>query len=1077
MSYRLGMDLGSNSIGWSVMALEKQAGHWVPTGIVDGGVRIYSDGRDPQSKESLAAGRRVARGARRRRDRLIQRRGGLLDVLVTLGLMPGEARARKGVERMDPYALRMAGLDRRLTPHELGRVLFHLNQRRGFRSNRKPGGDEEKEQGKMKEGVARLKASLEADGVRTLGEYLHRLNVDKKGVRARRDEKAAWAFYPSRQMLEDEFFKLKQVQAPYHPGLDDGAWERLHAAIFFQRPLKPVLKGKCEFHLDQPRASWGYPAAQRFRIFQDLAHLRVIYPDWSERPLTEKERALAWELMKGRKEVTFDALRKALGISSECRFNLESEKRKALKGDEVGALMANKSRFGPGWWKLDEGQQEGVAAFLLGEMKGQEQTAADEEKAVVWLKGAYGLSEAAARSVATAGLPRGEARLSLKAIRELLPYLENGTRYDEAAQLAGLGHHSHRPVDELWDKLPYYGEVLPGVTVLRKEREKIPEDAPDEEKFGRISNPSVHVALNQVRKVVNTLIDRYGKPTQVMVELTRELKLGPKRMREIEREQRKNQETNSRVDRALMALGIARPTRADRIKYKLWEELGEVERCCPFCGKQISGAMLVSSEGEVEVEHLLPFTRSLDDSYPNLTVAHRSCNRIKGDRTPWEAWGESRGGLYDGEAIRRRVEGSRMAEGKKRRFGPAGLKILEETQGEFLARHLTDTAYLAKVARQYLTHLVPATEVMGIPGRLTALLRGRWGLNSILSEANRKERNDHRHHAIDAAVVALTDRKMLQEMARANAGEKIKEKVKAAEPPWGRDEFRRDLSQCVQRMVVSHKPDHGLSGPPNPHRSAGRLHEETAFGLTGLTEVRNGKKYELLVIRKALTGFKDLSALDAIRHEPLREEIKAFMSARLDEGMGFAEALVAFQRRRGVKTVRVLEPAESSTLVKVKDRNGRPYKAYKAGSNHCIEIFVKPDGKWGGEVITTFDAHRPGFTPAWPRLHKGARLVMRLFKEDMVAVEDGERRRIMRVVKFGQNGQIFFSDHNEGGNLILRDKSPEDAFKYFSKYSASLQTAQARPVSVDAAGRLRDPGGTFWHVRLAKAQKKREEGP
>jgi CRISPR-associated endonuclease Csn1 len=162
---RLGLDIGSNSIGWCLIEDD--------THIVALGSRIFSDGRDPKSGASLAVDRRLARGMRRRRDRYVRRRSAFLETLVDLGLMPVDADEARLVAMRDPYALRARALDESLLPHEIGRVLFHLNQRRGFKSNRKAErGQKDSESGLIETGARALDAAMAEAGARTLGEFL-----------------------------------------------------------------------------------------------------------------------------------------------------------------------------------------------------------------------------------------------------------------------------------------------------------------------------------------------------------------------------------------------------------------------------------------------------------------------------------------------------------------------------------------------------------------------------------------------------------------------------------------------------------------------------------------------------------------------------------------------------------------------------------------------------------------------------------------------------------------------------------------------------------------------------------------
>ncbi len=175
------------------------------------GVRIFPDGRDEQSKQSNAVERRLARGQRRRRDRYLGRRRGLMRALVECGLMPGDKEERKALERLDPYKLRARALHEPLAPFELGRALFHLNQRRGFQSNRKAGGDE-KEDGQVRTAINHLRQSMNESGVRTLGEFLARLRRKGEAVRAR----PRVGLRADRAMYEVEIEAIRVQQEPHH---------------------------------------------------------------------------------------------------------------------------------------------------------------------------------------------------------------------------------------------------------------------------------------------------------------------------------------------------------------------------------------------------------------------------------------------------------------------------------------------------------------------------------------------------------------------------------------------------------------------------------------------------------------------------------------------------------------------------------------------------------------------------------------------------------------------------------------------------------------------------------------------
>ena len=259
--YRLGLDLGTNSIGWAAIVLDDNDS---PCGVLDMGVRIFPDGRKPTDKTSNAVDRRLARGQRRRRDRYLKRRSTLMDALVEYGLMPPDRDERKALERLDPYKLRACALDGPLSPFELGRSLFHIDQRRGFKSNRKAASDDENEARKTRADISLLRQSIEESGARTLGEFLAWRHDKHEMVRARPD----MGLYPDGAMYEVEFDAIRKAQEPHH-NLNAEQWDNLQYIIFFQRPLEPVKPGWCQFEYEneERRAAKALPVFQEFRVF------------------------------------------------------------------------------------------------------------------------------------------------------------------------------------------------------------------------------------------------------------------------------------------------------------------------------------------------------------------------------------------------------------------------------------------------------------------------------------------------------------------------------------------------------------------------------------------------------------------------------------------------------------------------------------------------------------------------------------------------------------------------------------------------------------------------------------------
>ena len=537
MAYRLGLDLGTNSIGWCIVELNSQN---QPAALGPIGVRIFPDSRNPKDGSSLAAARRLPRQARRNRDRYLRRQRRLMAALIKHDLMPTDEVARKALETLDPYKLRSEGLDRRLTLHELGRAIFHLNQRRGFKSNRKTDPGEKDESGKIKSAIAAVAERIKSENARTLGEFLYRRHrepdpKERLPVLARlsgQGAKASYDLYADRAMIEHEFSVLWSVQAGFQaPLLTDAAKSEIHDVLFFQRPLRAVRAGRCALSPEDERAPWALPNAQRFRLFQELANLEIVNADQSRLKLSRDQRDKLANVLLHKKTVTFKRMRILLALEPDITFNLESEKREELKGDATAAILSKPDLFGDAWFKLDAAKQSEVVEELLNEE--------DEAALTDWLVENYGLDEGAANRVSRAPLPDGHCSLGRPALSKVVPELEkNVVSFAEAAARAGY-HHSDRRDGEIFDQLPFYGQVLQHAVAFGSGN---PDD-PDEKRYGKIANPTVHVALNQVRKVVNTLIAANGHPAQVCVELARDLKLSKKQKDEIKKEQAENQKT------------------------------------------------------------------------------------------------------------------------------------------------------------------------------------------------------------------------------------------------------------------------------------------------------------------------------------------------------------------------------------------------------------------------------------------------------------------------------------------------------------------------------------------------------
>ncbi len=1077
---RLGLDIGTNSIGWWLFAIENGA----ITSVIDGGVRIFSDGRDPKSGASLAVDRRAARAQRRRRDRFLRRKAALMKRMAEAGLMPSDPGQAKELEALDPYALRAEGLDNALQLIHFGRALFHLNQRRGFKSNRKTDrGDNES--GKIKDATARLDQAMMAKGARTYGEFLHMRRAaapDPKQVPtvrtrlsvARRDNaekaEAGYDFYPDRKHLSEEFQKLWAAQAQHHDVLTDDLREEIGLIIFHQRPLKAPEVGLCLF-TNEKRIPSAHPLNQRRILFDTVNALRVAARGEPSRPLTRDERNQIIHALDNKKHtknlsgmaMKLKALGKVIKLRPEQSFTLETANRDAIKCDPVRASLSHPDRFGSRWSTLDDDARWEVVRRIRAV-----QSDAEFAELVDWLVEAHGLDRDHAEATANAPLPEGYGRLGLTATTRILSALEAAViPYSDAVAASGW-HHSDGRSGEVLEQLPYYGEIL--------DRHVIPGsyDEKDDEitRFGRITNPTVHIGLNQLRRLVNKIITVYGKPAQIVVEVSRDLKLSEDQKRDVQREIKKNTDAAIARGEKLEEIGVPN-TGANRMILRLWEALGEdvMTRNCPYTGKRISAGMLL--DGSCDVDHILPFSRTLDDSFANKTLCLKEANREKTNKTPWEIWGDT----PQWDAIAANLKN--LPGNKAWRFAPDAMERFEGENG-FQARALKDTQYLSRIARTYLDALYDGgdgrSHVWVVPGRLTEMLRRHWGLNGLTALTDNdkhtvkvKNRTDHRHHAIDAAVVAATDRGLIKKIADIAKTDELagaEEIARSVPPPW--EGFREDVGVQIARIVVSHRADHGRIDPVLRRKgrdsTAGQLHNDTAYGIVDSEKV---------VSRKPLFALKPNDIAVTTRGANIRDvDLQRHLErvTRGLEGKEFEKALADFAAAAklpdgspnpysGLRRVRLEESLQASARIEVPDRTGKAFKAYKGDSNHCYEIWQLPDGKIKAQVVTTFEAHQLGSDK---KPHPAARRLLRVFKRDMVRLERDGEMVTGYVQKLDPANGLFIAPHTEV-NADSRHRDKADEFKFIQMSAGSLVKANTRRVYVDEMGRLRDPGPLKLH--------------
>lgn len=608
------------------------------------------------------------------------------------------------------------------------------------------------------------------------------------------------------------------------------------------------------------------------------------------------------------------------------------------------------------------------------------------------------MSHEECRALLDAELEPGYASLSLKAIRRILPHLEKGLRYHEAAAAAAYDHA--RPQKHaVQQRLP-----LPPL----------------------VRNPVVQKALFEVRKVVNAIVRRYGAPDAIRIELARDLRMSRTQLQESERERRRRTLDNEKIRQRLIdEIGLMSPSPADIEKFKLWEE---VQETCPYSGEVIPASQLFTAA--VEVEHIIPFSRCLDDSFQNKTIALSSANKNKGNRTPYEMFLGDENGFA---LLLQRI--AKLSPAKRRRF-----EQKEVVLNEFVSRQLNDTRYISRLVKDYVAQLGTKVEVGR--GQLTALLRHTYGLNRILSidGSGEKNRADHRHHAVDAVVVALTSPSLLCRVSTASARRSEgMGRVRVELPlPW--PTLRSDLEQQLERMVVSHAAQRRISGA---------FHEGTAYGL-----LQDEGEWLVLRVRKPLSSLTQKQAQNIV--DPI---IRAAVLERLRGGSGASkEFATPLQLPDGsiVRRVRIAVRKSRSSTLAVQDAFGRPYKYFLLGNNHHAAIYEKPGiHDRDVKIVSTFEAARRVRRSNLPLVARDGdeewSFVSSLCANDMVAYEPAPKEvtfyRVQNISTSSDSFDIRLRHHSAAGAL---NRSDIDTVRIRSRSALKL----VRKVEVSPLGEI-----------------------
>jgi CRISPR-associated endonuclease Csn1 len=877
----LGLDIGVSSVGLAIIK-EKDG----VKAIKEMAVRIVPE--DPNFQGKFYSGNTASKNLGRTQDRSIRRgiqrfkirRDKLYGILKANKMYPDESLFK--LNAIELYGLRAKGVSSQLSLEELGRVLIHLNQRRGFLSNRKSNSEDENST-EYKKRVADLESERGDD---TIGQHLFKeLKMSQSPIEILLRERTYL-----RSSYKEEFDRIWDHQKIYYanqltggPQEDDNKNtlfdEIRNKTIFYQRPLKSQkgLVSNCTFEKYRKAVNKSSPYFEYFRIWQRLNDLSWKTQEGETfKPTNEQKLKLFHKLFYGlsaktKYKLTVSKIKEVLGFSSREKIYLNFTE---LDGSRTNGLFRSVLEFAG----IDNPEKYLSFNYNIKDEKGGLlelwhicYSLPTESEVVNTLHSKFGFTLEQCSTIANnVGFTSDYSSLSTKAIRKLIPYLENGLGYSEACDAVGYDHNGYKTAVEIKERL-----------------EPIKQNS--------LRNPVVEQILNQVVNMVNLALDKHGKFDEIRVELARELRNNAKTRKLLTKLNSQSKKTNEEIRNRLQEEYQFKIVNGRDVKrYALWHETNNI---CLYCNRTISKSEFIS--GQADIEHILPKSRSFSNSMNNFILAHRVCNKNKNQMTAFD-YMNSKGEASFKDYIER--VNSLYNDGKGQ-ISRSKFELLmckgEDIPSDFVERMKKDSQYIAKETVSLLKTICPKTYTT--TGQITDFLREKWGLKEVLQEVGLhkyraigqtvtkeikdaqnniktieiikdwSKRDDHRHHAIDALICSLTDQKIIfklnnlnkiyqLEKELLNKDEKLEiERIISNEledkifdlknfadlsdnwfdPPI--DELRENVKRHLDNLLISIKKSNSKvltkhinqankTKPQTTWTPRGRLHEETVMG-------------------------------------------------------------------------------------------------------------------------------------------------------------------------------------------------------------------------------------------------------
>ena len=1190
----LGIDTGTNSLGWAVIDRDDNG----LCTLVKKGSLIFQEGVkiEKGNESSKAAERTAYRASRKHYFRRRLRKIEVLKVLVKYGwcphLSPESLHAwhvkkqypmddnfllwQRTDDSLDknPYAYRHIclhdelDLDNESERFILGRAMYHLAQRRGFKSNRLDQSEEEgKETGTVKEGISILSEEMASAGFEYIGDYFWHLYRENKDILVDGKHRIRTRYIDRETQYKKEFYAICEKQK-----LTEEQITELERALYFQRPLKSQRHnvGKCTFEKKKPRCSDSHPVYELFRMLSFVNNIKVMGPyDMELRPLTseEYEKIKLQFFRKSKPSFDFEDIAKAIAGKNKYQY-IKDEGDKPYKFNyrmtqsvsgcpTIASLI---SLFG-------EDYKNAIAeVYSLSEGKTKDQMVEDvwnvlysfqdKENVKEWGMKRLQLSEEDAEKFSKIRLSHNFASLSLSAIRKILPWLEQGLVYSRAVLMAKIpdivgreiwqehGESIQSEILEFIDNFNASDENMQGTldfcikdyllnnfnlkpgaadSLYHPSMIETYEDAKKNSigvyqlgspKTNSVRNPMAMRSLHKLRKVVNMLLREkvIDQNTEVHVEYARELNDANKRWaiadwnKDREKSRAKYAEDIKRLYKDETGQDIV-PTKEEILKYELWTEQNHI---CLYTGKEIGITEFIGPNPRFDIEHTVPRSVGGDSTMMNMTLCCSQFNRdVKKAKLPHELpnsedimvriakWKEKINLLRkDADKVRTH---SGMAKDMKDRLIRKRHKIrleldywqekyrrfqMTEVPEGFSRRQGAGIGLVGKYAGLYLKSLFhkpddrQKSNVRVVKGTTTAEFRKMWG---IQDEYEKKSRDNHVHHCIDAIVIACIQTGDYNAVARYYQQYEEYERQSAPKPsfpkPW--PTFTEDIKTLAAEMLVVHDTtsNFGKHAQKVVFTSMGKhiakgdsarcsLHKDTYYGAIE----REGEiKY---VVRRQLSSFEKASELESIVDETVKEIVKKAI-----EGQNLKEALakpIYMNKEKGIliKKVRcyvgsVKNPVDIRTHRDVSKKEYKRTFHVQNDENFLLAIyedFVKGKTKREFELVRNIDAAKyfkastdredyPSIVPekspkGYPLKHKLTVGKMVILYEaspeeiDFSNIEDLGKRLYkitgLSYLPVGNGYGSIIMRHHQEARMAKEIKTKNGTFKNGEEYRASI---------------------------------------